>query len=105
MILVTKISDQTRQRGHTLSTCTNLVCVCVCVYGVCARHTEIQRISNKSNIADGIFRRGRHAEKRVFFVSIRRVILPNVEKGYFTTAFWESISNSPMTRSTHQIMF
>ena len=32
MILVTKTSDQTRQRGHTLSTCTNLcVCVCVCV--------------------------------------------------------------------------
>ena len=31
MILVTKTSDQTRQRGHTLSTCTNLTCVCVCV--------------------------------------------------------------------------
>ena len=27
MILVTKTSDQTRQRGHTLSTC-----VCVCVF-------------------------------------------------------------------------
>ena len=43
MILVTKTSDQTRQRGHTLSVCvcvfTKLhitaqvcVCVCVCVY-------------------------------------------------------------------------
>ena len=31
MILVTKTSDQTRQRGHTLSTCINLTCVCVCV--------------------------------------------------------------------------
>ena len=30
MILVTKTSDQTRQRGHTLFTCTNLTgCVCV----------------------------------------------------------------------------
>ena len=29
MILVTKTSDQTRQRGHTLSTCTS-VCVRVC---------------------------------------------------------------------------
>ena len=33
MILVTKTSsDQTRQRGHTLSTCTNLTCVCVYVF-------------------------------------------------------------------------
>ena len=31
MILVTKTSDQTRQRGHTLSTCTDLTCVCVCM--------------------------------------------------------------------------
>ena len=31
MILVTKTSDQTRQRGHTLSTCV-CVCVCVCVF-------------------------------------------------------------------------
>ena len=30
MILVTKTSDQTRQRGHTLSMCTS-VCVCVCM--------------------------------------------------------------------------
>ena len=28
MILITKTSDQTRQRGHALSTCTILVCVC-----------------------------------------------------------------------------
>ena len=27
MILVTKTSDQTRQRGHTLSTCTMYVCM------------------------------------------------------------------------------
>ena len=105
--------------------CVLCVCVCVCVFiklhittqsgpvcvcvrvrvWCCARHTEIQRIYNKSNIVDGVFRRGRHAEKRVFFVSIRRVILPNVEKGYFATAFWESMSTSPMTRSTHQIIF
>ena len=33
MILVTKTSDQTRQRGHTLSTCTNLyVCMYVCIH-------------------------------------------------------------------------
>ena len=37
MILVTKTSDQARQRGHTLSTCSlqlfllECVCVCVCV--------------------------------------------------------------------------
>ena len=32
MILVTETSDQTRQKGHTLSSCTNIcVCVCVCV--------------------------------------------------------------------------
>ena len=34
MILVTKISGQARQRGHTLSTCVCVcvrVCVCVCV--------------------------------------------------------------------------
>ena len=36
MILVTKTSDQARQRGHTLSTGTILtepVCVCVCEEG------------------------------------------------------------------------
>ena len=32
MILITKTSDQTRQRGHALSTCTVCVCVCVCVF-------------------------------------------------------------------------
>ena len=32
MILVTKTSDQMRQRGHTLSTCAILTCVCVCVF-------------------------------------------------------------------------
>ena len=33
MILITKTSDQTRQRGHALSTCTRVcVCVCVCVF-------------------------------------------------------------------------
>ena len=31
MILITKTSDQTRQRGHALSTCTMCVCVCVVI--------------------------------------------------------------------------
>ena len=31
MILVTKTSDQARHRGHTLSTCTILTCMYVCV--------------------------------------------------------------------------
>ena len=30
MILITKTSDQTRQRGHALSTCTMYVCMYVC---------------------------------------------------------------------------
>ena len=30
MILITKTSDQTRQRGHALSTCT--ICMYVCMY-------------------------------------------------------------------------
>ena len=42
MILVTKTSDPTQQRGHTLSTCTNLVCMYVCMYVFIKLHLTTQ---------------------------------------------------------------
>ena len=62
MILVTKTSGQTRQRGHTLSTCTN-VCVCVRVFfRLIDRASTIPRNNAVANPIRGLLDRKRSEE-------------------------------------------
>ena len=73
MILVTKTSDQTRQRGHTLSTCTNLtlcVCVCVCVFSSHSFWT-----SSSLDVPAGVTQKEGHTGSPIHVLSAVRAII------------------------------
>ena len=57
MILITKTSDQTRQRGHALSTCTICMYVCIYVYMVTTYSKSMDQSGKVANPARGQLKR------------------------------------------------
>ena len=74
MILVTKTSDQTRQRGHTLSICTNLTCVCLCVC-VCMFSSHSFWTSSSLDVPAGVTQEEGHTGFLIHLLSAVRALV------------------------------
>ena len=64
--------DQTRQRGHTLSTCTNLTCVCVCV---CVFSSHPFWTSSSLDIPAGVTQEEGHTGFLIHLLSAVRALI------------------------------